>query len=159
MDEESSLPIQTSIANDRQSSALSAARTVPLQNGPGGVQVLQWLTFKPHMWLDDESDACFLDALSQLVELLHLQRHAKMRYRHRITIDCKAAQGRLQRQCMPNNSQVRCATMPSFLMRSWPLCGRAAYAVSSPSNTCHEKFYCLHAPNSLWDTVQYMYWR
>ena len=63
--------------------------------------MLQRLTFKAHVWLNDESDACFLDSLCQLVELFHLQRHAKMRHRHRIAIHCKAARGRFQRQCMP----------------------------------------------------------
>ena len=117
MDEESSLPTQTSIANDRRSSAVSAARTVPLQDGPGSVQMLQWLTFKPHMWLNDESDACFLDALSQLVELLHLQRHAKMRHRHRITVHCKAAQKCFQSQRMPELLSSQMHDDASFLTR------------------------------------------
>ena len=81
----------------------SAAWTLPVQKGPRGVQILQGLTLKAHVWLNDESDACFLDSLCQLVEVLHLQRHAEMRHRHRITVHCKAARGRFQRQCMPKS--------------------------------------------------------
>ena len=97
-----------------------------MQNGPCGVQMLQCLTFKAHMWLNDESDACFLDALRQLMELLHLQRHAKMRHRHRIAIHCKAAQGCFQRQCMLEtlSSQMHDdASFPHALMAAlWKSC-------------------------------------
>ena len=81
--------------------------------------MLQGLTFKAHMWLNDESDACFLDALRELMELVHLQRHAKMRHRHRVTINCKAAQGCFQSQRMPKilSSQMHDdASFPHALM-------------------------------------------
>ena len=51
----------------------------------------QWLhTFKTHMWLQDEVYACFLNSCCQIVELLYLQGHAKVRHWHRVTIDCIA---------------------------------------------------------------------
>ena len=77
--------------------------------------MLECLTFKTHMWLNDKSDACLLDALSQLMELLHLQRHAKVRHWYWITIHCKAAQGCFQMQCMPGNLSSQIHTAATFL--------------------------------------------
>lgn len=68
------------------------------------VGALQGHTFKSHMWLKNEVYACSLHFLCQLMKLLHLQRHAKVRHRHRIAINCKSGQ---MSCCAPDQEKRR----------------------------------------------------
>ena len=78
------------------------------------------LTLKSQVWLQNERDARRLHALRQLMELLHRQRHPKVRHGNGVPVDCMHTAG-LASCCLTRDAQKtrihwqRCAPLHNIV--------------------------------------------